>query len=83
MRNLIFVILGLELLFAVFVTWSAITVESDPAGRGMAQGFAMVIVGACIVFGVPALGMALANRFLAAALVLALLPIIAIAALLG
>jgi len=57
---------------ATIVLYMAFTTESDAAGEGMARGFALVGMTAVILFNAPALLLASIDKFLKAALVLAL-----------
>lgn len=83
MRNVVFFMCAIQLLAAGIITYEAMTVQTDAAGRGMAQGFAMVIGLAVAVFGLPAFLMALANRWLPLAAVLGLMPLVVMVFLLG
>ena len=74
LRGVVFVCAGIDALAWLFLVFSALTVNSDAAGNGMAHGFAVAGTLVFATTGLPAFLLALASRYLPLALFLAAAP---------
>lgn len=91
MRAAVFAAAGLQVALFLLLLWQALFIQSDAAGNGMAEGFAVVagiacavVAGiACAVSALPALILAWLKRALIFALIWAALPLVFIFVLLG
>ena len=83
MRAAVFAAAGLQVALFLLLLWQALFIQSDAAGNGMAEGFAVVAGIACVVSALPALVLAWLKRALIFALIWAALPMVFIFVLLG
>ncbi|MCC2112954.1 MAG: hypothetical protein KDJ16_13050 [Hyphomicrobiales bacterium] len=83
MRILVFILVGLQVIVTTVLMIDVLTMSSDPAGEAMAQGIAAIFAILTAMFGMPALLLALFNRYLVIALILALIMPVTAIALLG
>jgi len=83
MRAAVFAAAGLQVALFLLLLWQALFIQSDAAGNGMAEGFAVVAGIACAVSALPALVLAWLKRALIFALIWAALPLVFLFVLLG
>ncbi|PWR22909.1 hypothetical protein [Zavarzinia aquatilis] len=83
MRAAVFAAAGLQVALFLLLLWQALFIQSDAAGNGMAEGFAVVAGIACAVSALPALILAYFRRALVFALIWATLPLLFLFVLLG
>ncbi len=73
MRKFVVILAIAQMIMGVVVLTLAFTVSSDAAGEGMARGFGLIAIIGSLIFSLPALLLAWANKYLNFALVLALI----------
>lgn len=77
LRTIVTVFGVLQALVAGLAVANALFSGSDPATRGLDQAAGLLLAGLFLVSGAPALVLAYLNRWLGAALVIAVLPVTA------
>lgn len=82
-RVVALVLAVMELVLGGGLVLSLLIERTDAAGQGMAQAFAMIFSGLLLLFTVPALILAIRGSFQILALVLAMIPVLAIMLLTG
>lgn len=78
LRVITLLLVCIETVLGAVLVIGGLTANSDPAGEGLAQAFAVVFGLLLVVFTLPALILAVRGRLLLLGLFLSLMPILAV-----